>query len=68
MASNSSENYTPNVFIFNWVNDYDTKVNILKNAFEHHNNKVKIFNHLTYNELKETINECKLKIKIIIEQ
>lgn len=51
-----------NVFIFNWVDDYDDQVNSLVTALQHESleNHVRVFNHLTSEELNNEVTRCKL--------
>lgn len=51
-----------NVFIFNWVDDYDDQINSLATALQHEGleNRVRVFNHLTSEELNNEVTKCKL--------
>lgn len=52
-------NIEHNAFIFNWVENYDEQVNVLKTTLEKLNNKVKVYQDLTKKKLLEVIEHCK---------
>ncbi|XP_065368679.1 uncharacterized protein LOC135961112 [Calliphora vicina] len=54
-TSQSSVDSCFNTFIFNWVKNYDEQVNILEKAMASLHNKVKIYNHLSEQELVKVV-------------
>lgn len=56
--------YEHNAFIFNWVDNYDVQINTLKSALKSHGNRVKVFQHLSAQELLKTIDNRKCTVYI----